>query len=32
MDHNRISRVKIERLPEATAETLTLKAGQPEIK
>jgi len=32
MDHNRISRVKIERLPEATAETLALKAGQPEIK
>src|SRR5580700_2605617 len=32
MDHNRIARVAIERLPEATAETLTLKAGQPEIK
>ena len=32
MDHNRISRVRIERLPEPSTETLDLKAGQPQIK
>jgi hypothetical protein len=32
MDHNRIARVRIERLPEAPAETLAVKGGQPERK
>jgi putative hemolysin len=32
MDHNRISRVKIERLPEVAAETGAAQAGQPQIK
>jgi putative hemolysin len=32
MDHNRISRVKIERLPEPAAETSPAQAGQPEVK
>jgi putative hemolysin len=32
MDHNRISRVRIERLPDAPTETTTLKTGQTQIK
>ena len=32
MDHNRIARVRIERLPDAPAETTTLKACQAQIK
>ena len=32
MDHNRIARVRIERLPEPAAEDATLKAGQPQTK
>jgi putative hemolysin len=32
MDHNRIARVRIERLPDTPAETTTLKTGQPQIK
>src|SRR5580700_561697 len=32
MDHNRIARVKIERLPEPAAEDSNLKTGQPQTK